>query len=154
MSAKNKATVLYASINGKFYPMVYSYGAKAQIAQNAKMLIGLQQAKETVENGGEIEKLQNGAEVIGVITTLAEILIKQGCTYMNTFRRDYKPRENSAVNSKGSWVPISREHIEAGIFDDEEFKALASKIIQLISNGSGTIRTKTKSKNLQATLRK
>lgn len=149
--SKSKQNVVFFPIQGLYYPMVYSYAAKRQIAENGEMLINLQQAKEALDQGSDLEKIRNSAEIINAVTTFAEILIKQGCTYMNVFCKNYKIRENSAVNEKGVWKPISKDYIEAGIIDDEDFQELAKKIISLIANSKGTINTKSKEKNTSAT---
>ncbi|MFR5876323.1 MAG: hypothetical protein ACLUFN_07525 [Eubacterium sp.] len=139
--------VYYSKIGGKFYPLVFSLGAKKQVKQIYGTLARIKLYSQSQEHT-ELETVESSAAGIDVVTTLAEIMIKQGVAYKNHFEKDYKIRPNSAADENGVWYGISKEEIEA-VITDEEFNSLSDKIFTAIKNSNGTI--KTKSKNNKAT---
>lgn len=138
----------YVKINGLFYPMVFSLGAKKQMSNIGNALSTIQKLKNSEQTE---DKLELSGTSIDCITTIAEILIHQGCAYINKCEKNRKIRANSPVDKNGNYVSISKEDIETCIVDEEEMKELINKVISVMSSGKGTIKTISKSKNRPAT---
>lgn len=97
--------ITYLDFVGKKYPMSFSLGA-------AKKIAGKYGGIEKVA-----EKLGDGAseEAFEMITFLLELLISQGCAYMNYFEKDTPSYEGAPVDESGRFVPLTKEALEIGI---------------------------------------
>lgn len=134
--------IFYAQIGGTMYPLIFSLGAKKQLKNVKKQLAALQ--KYSKSKADLEENLEINADAIDAVSTLADIMIRQGVAYLNKFHKNYKPPQSNKYSYKnGIWKGICKEDIEL-ITTDEEFNELFNTIVKAFSSGSGSIKTKSK----------
>lgn len=145
--------VYYGKIGGKYYPMVFSLGAKKQLKSIKKVIDPLLKFQKTDLNTlSEDEKLKALSLMSEYISTTAEILIKQGAAYKNRFESSFRVRPGSAVDENGIWQALSTEEILL-ILEDNEIKPLNDVIIKCLTSGKGQIETQPNPKNLKKSRR-
>ena len=130
--------VTFVEIVGRKYPLSFSLAA----------------AKEIINRFGSLEKMEStmasmesvSEDAIDTVTTILEILIKQGCAYLNKFGKDL-PKEKGAKYDE-EYKSLTKEEIEVGIDVFEVDKAIEA--IWLCMNQSGKKEIETESKNAKA----
>ena len=141
--------VFYAKVGGKFYPLVFSLGAKKQIGA----------IKEAVEplvkfRGAQINKLSEDVQIqiisdaIECVSVLAEILMRQGAAYKNRFESNNRTRPNDAVDENGVWQYLTSDEIQVGAENTDDFKNLVDAVLKCITTDN---EIKTISKKKQPT---
>ena len=133
--------VFYGKIGGKFYPMVFSLGAKKQLKEIKKVIAPFMEfSKINIEELNDDQKLELLSEMVDYISVTAEILISQGVAYKNRFESTFRTRPNDAVDERGVWCRISAQDIML-ILEDDEIKPLNDAIIKCLTSENGSIQT-------------
>lgn len=132
----NRITTI--EIAGKKYPLSFTLGASKEFIRRFG---SLEKMTEIISDMNEVTE-----DIIDAIVTILEVLIMQGCAYLNTFEKDLPVREGLRHEEK--YIALSREEIEIGlgVFD-------ASKIAKAIFdclNASNEKEIETESKNASA----
>lgn len=141
--------VFYGKIGGKYYPMVFSLGAKKQLKSIKKVIEPLKVFQKTdLKKLTEDEQFEALSKMADYISVTAEILIGQGVAYKNRFESSFRVRQNSAVNDEGVWQKLSAAEILL-ILEDNEIKPLNDVIIKCLTSGKGQIETQPNPKNLK-----
>ena len=86
---------------------------------------------------------------IDLVTEMIELLMAQGCAYMNYFEKDM-PKPDDAPVVDGKWSPLPKEAVEiaVGISDVDE---LVKKITECIDGGSRKeVETRAEGKNAES----
>lgn len=96
--------ITYIEIGGKKYPMSYSVMAQKQIIKKYGSLNKMQEIMQDTESEKSVDAMID----------MVEILVSQGCAYMNYFEKDAPVPENAPVVD-GKWTPISRGGLEIGL---------------------------------------
>lgn len=96
--------ITYIEIGGKKYPMSYSVMAQKQIIKKYGSLNKMQEIMQDTENQKSVDAMID----------MVEILVSQGCAYMNYFEKD-APVPDGAPVVDGKWIPIQREGLEIGL---------------------------------------
>lgn len=96
--------ITYIEIGGKKYPMSYSVMAQKQIIKKYGSLNKMQEIMQDTESEKSVDAMID----------MVEILVSQGCAYMNYFEKDAPVPENAPVVD-GKWTPISRDGLEIGL---------------------------------------
>lgn len=134
--------IFYAQIGGTKYPLIFSLGARKQLINVKKQFAALQ--KYSQNNVSLEENLEINADAIDAVSTLADIMIRQGVAYLNKFHKNYKPPQSNRYSYiNGEWKGICKNDIEL-VTTNEEFNELLRTIIKAFSSGSGSIKTKSK----------
>lgn len=141
--------VFYGKIGGKYYPMVFSLGAKKQLKTIKKTIDPFLKFQKTdLKKLSEDEQLEALSGMADYLSVTAEILISQGAAYKNRFESNFRVRNNSAVDENGIWQRISAEDILL-ILQDDEIKPLNDQIIKCLTSAKGQIETQPNPKLLK-----
>lgn len=131
--------ISYLEIAEKKYPLSFSLAASKKIAQKYGSVEKM--ADLLTKSDGMTEK------AVDEITFIIELLIAQGCAYMNLFESDVPPYEKAPIKD-GKYIPPTKEEIEIGVsFTD--LKTMLAAIFGAMSSGSKTTISTKQSKNGQ-----
>lgn len=107
--------VKFVTIGGCKYPLSFSFGAVKKLA---KKYGGINQMSEAMGNIGNDDMAS-----LDILTDVLEVLIYQGCEYMNVIEKGLPPEEDAKVNEKGEYIPANKNEIELLMSLDEMTKA-------------------------------
>lgn len=107
--------VKFVTIGGCKYPLSFSFGAVKRLAGKYG---GINQMSEAMGNIGNDDMAS-----LDVLTDVLEVLIYQGCEYMNVIEKGLPPEKGAKTNEKGEYIPASKNEIELLMSLDEMTKA-------------------------------
>lgn len=117
------ARITYIEIAGKEYPMSFSLGASKKIAARFG---SVDKMGDLLSGGGEVTE-----QTIDSLVFVLELLICQGCAYMNFFEADMPRGPKAPVDSEGRYVPLPSDRLEVacGIMDIKEISEALAKAV-------------------------
>lgn len=116
--------VRFTTIGGFKYPLSFSFGAVKRLA---KKYGGLTQMSEAMSGIGS-----DDIKSLDTLTDILEVLIYQGCEYMNVIEKGLPPEKGAKVNKKGEYIPVSKNEIEL-VMTLEEMTEAAEAIGQIVT---------------------
>lgn len=133
--------ISYIEVAGKKYPLSLSLGATKEICNKFGSMKEMQKALSDTENL---------AGLIDTLTYVMEVLIRQGCAYINAFGK-YLPKEKDlAVDEDGKCVPITQELLEVYIDFNNAPKLIEAVVGALGLSQTTEIEAESKEKNAEA----
>ena len=144
--------VFFTPINGKFYPLVFTWGAKVQIINDKVLMSNLIELtkskldKEAISKLPLEQQIEYSSNNLDLGLDLAMILIEQGCAYLNRFEPGRRTRNNDARDENGIWKPICKDDLLLGI-EDNEITKLVSNIVDCVNSDKGEISISLKDPN-------
>lgn len=120
--------VKFVTIGGCKYPLSFSFGAIKRLAQK---YAGINQMSEALGNIGNDDMVS-----LDILTDVLEVLIYQGCEYMNVIEKGLPPEEGAKTNKKGEYIPISKNEIEL-LMSLEEMAEAVEAITHMVTGETG-----------------
>lgn len=136
--------VFFTPIGGKFFPLVFTWGAKVQLINDKVLMLNVVELEKNKLDKKAISKLPLDQQIeyssnnLDLCLDLAMILIEQGCAYLNRFEPGRRVRGNDARDKNGIWKPICKDDLLLAIEDDEITK-LVSNIVDCVNSDKGEI---------------